>query len=428
MARPVHAAAATESTTVNEVRDSTRSWRARFVGYARGEREDRIFDLLAPASLGMRWIQRARNALYDARRLPVHALDVPVISVGNLTFGGTNKTPVVAWLAQCLEQRGLRVGIATRGYGRRQTRQVTLHRGGLVVETGDHERVAPAHPVDVGAPGFRRDLAGDEPSMLAQRLPDAWIAVGRDRVAGAHRLAALGAEVILLDDGFQHRRLARTLDIVLVDARHPFGNGRLIPAGSLREPPSALRRADQLLVTRSEVLSAAERDQLARRLADFLPSNRLGWATSSVGAWGTFVAMGDGGPEVEWSDLEAAAARPGPGRLPSGPFFVFSAIAHPRSLCDLIEATAGSVVDSRTFPDHHRLTPAEFAEVVAAATARGAAALACSEKDLHNLPSQLRAVDVDLPLWVPRLEVRPESEEWFASRVESALAGSLRAE
>ena len=177
-------------------------------------------------------VTRLRAALYRRGWLRVYRAPVPVISVGNLAVGGTGKTPVTDYLVKELLARGLRVAVVSRGYG-----GSGVPGGGLVS--------AGAGPL-VGPPA-----AGDEPYLLARRNPQALVLVNpRRRAAVAAAVEEHGAQVVVLDDGFQHLAVARDLDIVLLDARRPLGNGYLLPAGRLREPVAALERADLLLFTR----------------------------------------------------------------------------------------------------------------------------------------------------------------------------------
>jgi tetraacyldisaccharide 4'-kinase len=187
--------------------------------------------LLAVPGLVYRAAVTVRNAYYD-RPGAVHRAGLPVISVGNITVGGTGKTPVVAWIARRLGEEGVRPAVVSRGYGGR------AGRGPLVVSEGN-------------GPLCDVRQCGDEPHQLASTLPGTIVIVGSDRPAGATEALRLGAQLVLLDDGYQHRRLARDLDLLLLDSGDPFGNGQVLPAGPLREPLAQLRRAGGVLVTRS---------------------------------------------------------------------------------------------------------------------------------------------------------------------------------
>ncbi len=185
---------------------------------------------LAIPSAAFTGLVRLRNAWYDRPGVPQRA-SVPVISVGNLAVGGTGKTPLVAWIAQRLRADGLVPAVVSRGYGG------TAGPGPLLVSTGAGPRV-------------NARTCGDEPHLLARSLKGVIVVVGSDRIEGARCAAAAGAAVVLLDDGFQHRRLARDLDIVVLDGRAPFDSGKVLPIGSLREPPASVARAELVVLTR----------------------------------------------------------------------------------------------------------------------------------------------------------------------------------
>jgi|APFre7841882724_1041349.scaffolds.fasta_scaffold00455_7 tetraacyldisaccharide 4'-kinase len=206
------------------------------------------------------WLYRAvvavRRALYQWRLLPVERARVPVVVVGNLTVGGTGKTPVAAWLARQLGLRGHKVGVVLRGYG------------GRVV--GGPRVVTPASdPADVG----------DEAVLHALRRPCV-VVVGADRVAAARRAAEAGAEIVVCDDGLQHLRLARDFEIAVIDAARGLGNGQLLPAGPLREPPGRLERVDAVVLT--ERCDQAARSVELRRPLVATARLRLGDAVNLV--------------------------------------------------------------------------------------------------------------------------------------------------
>lgn len=187
--------------------------------------------LLWPLAQLYRLVMATRAALYRSGLRPVHRAAIPVISVGNLTVGGTGKTPVVDILVKRLLARGRRVAVVSRGYGGTYAGAVG------VVAAGDGRLLLDAQ------------AAGDEPCLLARRNPNLLVFVARQRVCGVRAAAAAGADVVVLDDGFQHWAVHRDLDIVLLDSRAPFGNGQLLPAGPLREAPAALQRAGLVVMT-----------------------------------------------------------------------------------------------------------------------------------------------------------------------------------
>jgi tetraacyldisaccharide 4'-kinase len=180
------------------------------------------------------WGHQIRLQAYHRGWATVRQLPCHVISVGNITLGGTGKTPVVEAIARLLRQQGLRVGVLSRGYGGKPQEAITI------VSDGEKCLVPP-------------DVAGDEPLLLAEHLAGVPVVVANDRyAAGMLAVERFGVEVIILDDGFQHLQLARDLDILLLDAARPFGNGRLFPSGNLRERPTALARADVIVMTHWE--------------------------------------------------------------------------------------------------------------------------------------------------------------------------------
>ena len=216
-----------------------------------------IFWGLQPFSFLFGLIVSLRSYLYRSRCLPSYKSGVPVISVGNLTVGGTGKTPVVDTLVKQLIKRGKKVAVVSRGY-----RGSFNGKAGRVSSLGEGDVVDP-------------EAAGDEPFLLAMKNPDASVYVARKRRFGVVAAEADGAECVVLDDAFQHLAVQRDLDIVLLDARNPFGNGCLLPAGLLREPRRALKRADLLIQTHSasvgsSLLTGSETICCRHRLADYL--------------------------------------------------------------------------------------------------------------------------------------------------------------
>ena len=285
---------------------------------------------------------RARNRYYDRPGATFRA-PLPVISIGNLTLGGTGKTPLVAWLARSVADNGVRPAIVSRGYGG------SAGRGPLVVSRG-------------AGPLCDALVCGDEPYWLAATLQDVPVIVGSDRSAGAVTAAGLGCEAVILDDGFQHRRLARDLDIVLLDAGNPFGNGRLLPAGTLREPLAALSRADLVLLTRSGPGDAhPEIEARIRAHNADAPILRAGHRRA-----GFF--DGEGRPVAA------------PGRA-----VVFCAIGSPEGFRRDIEAEDVEIVVFDARRDHHRYDPAELDRLRSRAAMLDAT-LITTEKDRVRLP------------------------------------------
>src|SRR5215213_1155286 len=191
---------------------------------------------LAPLSLAFGALARARSRLYRSGVFKTERVGAPVISVGNLTAGGTGKTPLVEWVARAIAEEGLRPCVLTRGYGRENEGRRVVVSDGVRVLAGVRE-------------------GGDEAVLLAESLSGvASVVCDRDRVAAARWAREhLGAQAFVLDDGFQHMRIARDLDVVTLDATAPWGGGHLLPWGRLREPVTALARADCVVITRSDL-------------------------------------------------------------------------------------------------------------------------------------------------------------------------------
>lgn len=258
---------------------------------------------------------RAYHGVYDRGwRKPVR-LPVPVLSVGNLSVGGTGKTPTVLEIARAASAAGTSPAILTRGYGSRGPGGVL--RGG----------------VWAGGEPATASEAGDEPLLLSRRLPGIPVVVGRERARGAAELLASGENVdlFLLDDGFQHRALERDLDLVLLDAVHPLGNERLLPRGPLRELPAGLGRAHHLLFVGNAEgeLSAAARE-VHRKHAPSAGVSR---------GWVVFDGL---------SDLQGAAAP-----VPAEKVWAVAGIARPARFSRLLETAGVAVSEKRWYRDHH---------------------------------------------------------------------------
>jgi tetraacyldisaccharide 4'-kinase len=307
---------------------------------------------------------RLRNAAY--RRGWLHSERVPaaVVSVGNLTAGGTGKTPCVEYVARFYRKLNRRVAVLSRGYG--------------------------------GAGG-----RNDEALVLEENLPDVPHLQGADRVALARTaLAEWKSEVLVLDDGFQHRRLMRDVDLVLIDATAPWGHGCLLPRGLLREPLGSLRRADVLVLTRCDQVPAEQRERLRRTLSRIAPHKPVVETTHRP-------------VELSNSDGESAPLE----LLREGPAAAFCGIGNPeafrRSLLDL----GARLEDFRVYPDHHAYGRADVEELHRWAGRLPAGALiVTTQKDAVKL--RLSRLG-DRPLWWLRIRLCVESGQ-------DALDGCLR--
>lgn len=324
--------------------------------------------LLLPLSaleLLYRAVVSLRARLYRSGWFRVERASLPVISVGNLAVGGAGKTPIAILLARRLSERGVRVAVLSRGHGREGKGEVLV---------ADGERVLAG-----SAEG------GDEPVLVARRCPGAIVLVGRDRVRLARRAAELGAEILLLDDGFQYLALHRDLDLVVLDGGSPFGNRRLLPRGPLREPPMALGRADLCWISKVDEGRPAEVEEAAR-IAESLTGHAP--VRSRYRPAGIFRA--DLATEVERSEWRGARV------------LLVAGLARPDSFRQTARALGAEIVDEALFPDHHRFSRRELEEIFARLSRRGATHVLCTEKDAVRLPSELSG---DPRVLVARVEV-----------------------
>jgi tetraacyldisaccharide 4'-kinase len=316
--------------------------------------------LFWPAAALYRAGVQARAAAYRRGLLATERLTGKVISVGNLTVGGTGKTPMVMWLAEHLLAEGKRVAILTRGY------------------RGKPE------------PGSQGVASSDEVALLRERLPRAaLLGVGADRFARGRMLERHGVEWFLLDDGFQHLRLAREVDIVLLDATDPFGSGRLIPSGRLREPRTALRRASVVVITRSDRAPGLE--TVVRR---FTNAPIFYAQTELCGAF----------------DSKDDARRPSFVDCRGRRLFAFCAIGNPQAFFDDLRRWGFTVVGESAFRDHHRLTERDAGDLNRAALRAGAEGFICTEKDLWNGAARCAG---HLPVWICRINLHLTDAEGF---------------
>jgi tetraacyldisaccharide 4'-kinase len=316
--------------------------------------------LLTCAALPYSGVMRLRNLLYDLGLWRAHRVGAPVVSVGNLTLGGTGKTPLVRWLADWFLRRGVRVGLVSRGYkAGRQTRN-------------------------------------DEALELAQWLPDVPHLQDPNRVRGARQVVQdHTCQVVLLDDAFQHRRVARDLDIVLLDALEPFGWDRVFPRGTLREPAGGLRRAAVVALSRSDAIGAEARDAVRRRVERLAP--RALWLELVHQPDALISSTGRQAPLAALAGRRVAA---------------FCGLGNPAGFRHTLHSCGFELADFREFPDHHGYTECDLDDLGQwAARQDGAAAVLCTAKDLVKLK---RSTIGPLPLWALTIRVAiPRGREEF---------------
>ncbi|MGE3465328.1 MAG: tetraacyldisaccharide 4'-kinase [Pyrinomonadaceae bacterium] len=317
-----------------------------------------------------------RNRLYDRGVFRVHGLGARTVSVGNLTTGGTGKTPLVAYVASILANRGEKVCVLTRGYGRSDP-------GRRVVVSNGENILTDAR------------TAGDEPYELAQKLIGKAIVIAdADRVAAAKwAIDEFGISVFVLDDGFQHRRAKRDVDIVCIDATDPAGdgraaglsNGKMLPAGRLREPVHNLVRADIIVITRSALVE--DISDLRSEISNLCPNSNVFLANNRISQ-----------SQDEIDGLSVAA---------------FCGLGNPDAFFDQMRNAGVNLVAAKAYPDHHRYSQNDVYELEQIAVEAGGEYLMTTAKDAVKL-SELK---FEMPLLVIEIEVELDDPKRFAELI-----------
>jgi len=330
--------------------------------------------LLLPFSLPYLVATWLRNLLYDVGVLRQKKLPCHVIAVGNLTVGGTGKTPMVEFICRAMQTRGARVCVLSRGYRR--------SRRGLVVVSDGHRLLA--EPTE----------CGDEPFMLASKLAGVPVIVDRDRVRAGHlAISRFSAQVLVLDDALQYRRLLPDASVVLVDSQRGFGNGWLLPAGPLRELPSRLRAATVVVLTRAD--DPARAAALAGRLRRYTQAPIL---TARHQPVELFTPKGQTLPLQSLRRKRVAA---------------FCGIAHPDSFFAMLAHLGAELVYRKAYADHHRYDRRDAERMCRRAAESAAECLITTEKDFVRL----RGLDFSLPLWCLRIAVESEDERTLLAAI-----------
>jgi tetraacyldisaccharide 4'-kinase len=318
----------------------------------------------------------------QARLVRDSTLGIQVIAIGNLTFGGTGKTPVVEKFARELQRQGRTVAILSRGYRSRPQPLGELFLNKLLFR----EDSTPPRVVSDGRNLLLdSDAAGDEPYMLASNLKDVVVLVDKNRVkSGRYAIEHFGCDTLLLDDGFQYWRLAgRRQDVVLVDCQQPFGNEHLFPRGTLREPPSHLARANVIFITKSDGNTAVLRERINRY-------NSAAGIIECIHAPLYFEDVFTG----ERKGLDFVKGL----RLAS-----FSGIAQPESFEQSLVKLCRELVYSKRFADHHRFTQQEILNAINRSKKRQAEVIITTQKDAVRFPKLDRR---DLPIYFMRVEIK----------------------
>jgi len=325
---------------------------------------------------------RVRRFLYNVRILRDSTLGVQVIAIGNLTVGGTGKTPVVEKFARELRDQGRKVAILSRGY---RSKPRPFHEWLLNKILLRDDTTPPRVVSDGRSLLLDSEMAGDEPYMLASNLKDVVVLVDKDRVkSGRYAIEKFGCDTLLLDDGFQYWKLkGRRLDIVLIDRQQPFGNEQLLPRGTLREPPSHLARASYIFITKSD----GNTEELRRRISQF------------NGTAGLIECIHH---PLYLEDVFTGERVP-LDRVKGRKIASFSGIAQPESFEQSLVQLGGDLVYSKRFADHHRFTQQEVLNAINRSKKRQAETIITTQKDAVRFPKIDRR---DLPIYFMRVEIK----------------------
>lgn len=335
-------------------------------------------------SLAYALVIHIRNLIYDVVPGTVTRVKAPVISIGNITVGGTGKTPMTVEIAQRIVARDHRVAVLTRGYK-------------------GERRVKPSP----GTPGgVHLEAESDEAMLLRRKCPQAMVVIHPKRVAGAKAAIDAGAEVLLLDDGFQHRKLGRNLDIVLIDATAPFGYGCILPRGLLREPRSSLRRAHLIVITRSDQISDTDRNLLRGRI------ERIANKPPIVEAAHKIVGFADlHGQRVPLDSADAMRA------------VVFAGIANFEGFRKSVEELGVEIAAAYEYPDHHEYTSEEITGLRDVAETLEANAILTTEKDAVKLEGRWKDGVCRLLVLRLAIEFDPEGDKILETKLNALLSG-----
>ena len=325
---------------------------------------------------------KVRRWLYNFRILRDKTLGVQVIAIGNLTVGGTGKTPVVEKFARELQNAGRKVAILSRGY---RSKPVPIHTKFLNKILLRADQTPPRIVSDGKSLLLDSETAGDEPYMLASNLKDVVVLVDKDRVkAGRYAIEKFGCDTLLLDDGFQYWHLrGRRHDVVLIDRQQPFGNEHLLPRGTLREPPSHLARAHTIFITKSDGNTAALRERIAKLNA-------------------TAAVIECVHQPLYFEDV-FTGERVGLDFLAGKKVASLSGIAQPEGFEHSLVKLGGELVYAKRFADHHRFSQQEILNGINRAKKRQAEIIVTTQKDAVRFPKIDRR---DLPFYFMRVEIK----------------------
>ncbi len=348
--------------------------------------------LLGVAAGGYSIAVRERNFLYSNGWLKAHRADAVVISIGNITVGGTGKTPLVVWLCKEIisdsrfQISNSQCAILTRGY-----------------KAGKDSR-----PKTQDARGKIQDYR-DEPAILAESCPGVNVIVNPDRVAGAaEAINKFGAKVLIMDDGFQHRRLARDLDIITIDGIQPFGYGKMLPAGLLREPIASLKRADAVVITRCDQITETKLNQIEKKLKAINPNIIIARSTHTP----AYVKSTDN-KEI------------GLDHLKDKKIFAFCGIGNPDAFLNTIKNLSCDLAGEKVYNDHHHYTKDCLADICEQAECLKADLILTTQKDWTKI-NRLALLKKDIPLAYLGIEIKfLAGEDKLRGLIEKTLAGKI---
>src|SRR5258706_9832074 len=355
-------------------------------------------NILAPLGCLYGRVADLRNTLYDKGVFEVCDLEARTISIGNITVGGTGKTPLVSYVAEILTTRGEKVCILTRGYGRENPGQRVL--------VSDGEQIL-ANPRE----------AGDEPFELAQKLPGKAIVIAdADRVAAADwAKRKFGVTTFVLDDGFQHRRAGRDVDIVCIDATGPFGGGEVLPAGRLREPLRNLRRADVIVITRANLVTEEaisdlrfEISEIAPKVSIFAAENRICGTVELA----EFHAKTQRTQSEEESKASGNIASDAWGSRRSK-IFAFCGLGNPENFFEGLRRDGFNIIATEAFSDHYVYMQQDIRRIENVARESGAEILLTTAKDAVKLAN----AKFEIPCFVVEIELIIDDANAFAEMI-----------
>jgi len=321
-----------------------------------------------------------RNSLYSNGWLKIHRVDVPVISVGNITAGGTGKTPLVIWLCNQITQN---LKLKAQNYG------CAILTRGYKTQKGE---------------------SSDEPAIIAQSCPEAKVIVNPNRLEGAaEAVNKFSAKALIMDDGFQHRRLGRDVDIVTIDATQPFGYDKMLPAGLLREPTAALKRADAVVVTRCDQTGETELGRLEDKLRLINPDMII---ARSIHA--PICAKSIGEKEIGLEELK------------SKKIFAFCGIGNPDAFLSTIRALGCQLAGSNIYNDHYHYTANCLAHIYEQASHLKADLILTTQKDWYCVQYEIHNPQFEIPFAYLAIELKfTAGEDKITQLIKNTLAGKI---